>query len=352
MPRYGIKRTSVYNRTRYAGAAKRTATQKVARAAYVRKARAKPTKKAVRANAGGVASNARAITRLKREAYGPIQKQISRWDGNATSSNLNPFFFQVNNFGTGHNGPRLFNYNVHASTTEHLQKLNKQWFVGNNFGKDQDALDLIPNGPVLFAKYVKLDFRFSGFLHNCRIRIDVFRQKSMARSDAWNPHTASSGIFPLNAKEFQRLAGWTMNSIDRKQFQVMQTKHVYFNSAGTAASIPDDMTGQHTVRDPTTNAVKLCSVYIPLNREFRQLGSSLGEDTRVDHHDEDVHQDAHNISGAGSWQYDNQHPLKNVWIMISTDDSSDITDTLTGDALKIECMRTCVWRDKRGDADH
>ena len=54
-----------------------TATQKTARAAKQRAARAKP--KAVRGNARGVAANARAIGLLKKQLYGPVQKQITQF---------------------------------------------------------------------------------------------------------------------------------------------------------------------------------------------------------------------------------------------------------------------------------
>ena len=74
-----------------------TATQKTARAAKLRAARAKP--KAVRGNARGIAANARAIGALKKQLYGPVQKQITSFSQMVTATKMHPLIFQVNNLG-------------------------------------------------------------------------------------------------------------------------------------------------------------------------------------------------------------------------------------------------------------
>jgi len=50
-------------------------------------------------------------------------------------------------------------------------------------------------------------------------------------------------------------------------------------------------------------------------------------------------------SGVGSYNYDNQHPLSNIWCLISTDDETAVASVITGDAVSVEIIRTCIWRD-------
>ena len=324
-----------------------TKTQKTARAAKFTAARAK--QKGVKSNARGVASNARAIGLLKKQLYGPVQTQVSQFSQFVTFTKMHPLIFQVNNLACTTEGPKTYWYNSTAAHTFHLQDAGARFDVQYN-NLNAHSLDYKVNGPRLWCRYVKLDFHFKGFVHDTRIRIDVIRQKKIAKGDAWRMSEASNMIFPYNASNFTALAGHTPYRIDTRMFQVLKTKHVYLNSAGTAPST-DFITGgvTHAISEPTTPENRYCTLYLPLKREFSQLDPSVNEVTGVDDTAMNASTDANNIDGTGSWQYTNQHPLKNIWVVCSTDDPANLSDAVTGKRVLMSCIRTCCWRDRHGD---
>ena len=157
-------------------------------------------------------------------------------------------------------------------------------------------------------------------------------------------------IFPYNASNFVALAGHTPYEIDRSAFEVMATKRAYMNSAGTQPASALITAGVvHATSEPTTVEKKYCTIYLPLKREFHQLDSSVNEVSGADDTAMNASTDANNIDGTGSWQYTNQHPLKNIWCVISSDDPASLADAVTGHRVLVNCIRTCVWRDAHGD---
>lgn len=333
--------------------ARRGVLQKTIRAAKTTAARGlkAPAKKAraIRSNARGVAANARALSKLKKEAYGPVQRQVTQFSQMVTATKMHPLIFQVNNLGHTTEGPKVYWYNSTAAHTFHLQDSGARFDVQYQ-NWNAHSLDYKPNGPKLWCRYVKLEFKFSGFVHNTKIRVDIIRQKKIAGGDAWRMSEASNMIFPYNAVNFTGLAGYTPYDIDRSMFQVLQTKHAYMNSAGTQPEAAMISAGVlHATSEPTTVEEKYITMYLPLKREFRQLDSSVNEVSGNDDTAMNASTDAGNIDGTGSWQYTNQHPLKNIWCVVSTDDPANLTDALTGKRILVECIRTCVWRDAHGD---
>jgi hypothetical protein len=281
--------------------------------------------------------------------YGPIQTQVSQTSGASVTNNVHPLIFQVNNFAVGNTGPRIYNYSDFEAHTFHLHTTGNTFICQYN-NSNAESLDYVPNGPRLFGKYVKLDFKFTGFVNNTRVRVDIVRQKKIAMGDAWRLSEASNNIFPYNASDFKNLAGFTPYKIDRRMYEVMATKHVYMNSAGTEAA-SSLITGGlgHSTSEPTTTAERYCSVFVPLNREFKQIDPSLDERTGVEHDDLNASTDASNIDGKGSWQFTNQRPQENIFAVVSCDDTSNIADLVLGARVKMECIRTCSWRDHRGE---
>ena len=67
--------------------------------------------------------------------------------------------------------------------------------------------------------------------------------------------------------------------------------------------------------------------------------------------DGDIDRHAHTTAGSDHphsaiWAFDNQHPLNNVWCVISTDDESTLGATFTGDAVGVQIIRKLTWQDK------
>lgn len=80
-----------------------------------------------------------------------------------------------------------------------------------------------------------------------------------------------------------------------------------------------------------------------LNKVIKQIDASTREDGNMA---DEVGLDGDDSStGVGSYNYDNVHPLANLWCIISCDDQSSVLDSVTGDQVAVEIIRTCVWRD-------
>lgn len=83
------------------------------------------------------------------------------------------------------------------------------------------SLDYKPNGPKLWCRFVKLEFKFQRFrAQHQDSRGFIIRQKKIAGGDAWRLSEASNNIFPYNASNFVALAGYTPYDIDRSMFDV------------------------------------------------------------------------------------------------------------------------------------
>ena len=54
--------------------------------------------------------NARAIGDLKKQMYGPVQKQITQFSQMVTATKMHPLIFQVNNLGHTTEGPKAYCY--------------------------------------------------------------------------------------------------------------------------------------------------------------------------------------------------------------------------------------------------
>ena len=337
---YGhARRTTGYRRRRavsFGGVSRRrtaaTARRSAARAKLVSKKRAsKPT----------VKKNAAAIRRLKRQAYGPIQRQVTKSVNAFTVHNDHPAFFQLSNPAFGNEGALI--YRVNGTTFSYITKFDVDSMTRFDSGGNEHRC----NGPKMFLKSVDLQFKFSGYVDNTRLRIDVVRQKTVAKSSLWAP-SGTENFMPNNAHGFKRLAGFTVNTIDRSMFQVLKTKYVFINSKGTSnlvetVAATTGEAGQDTTTDPTTTNEKYCRLTLPLNRVIKQIDVSTNESGQMT---DDVGLDGDsNSNGVGSYNWDNVSPFANIWCIISCSDSSDILESVTGDRVSVEIIRTCVWRD-------
>ena len=269
---------------------------------------------------------------------GPVQTQVTRLAQYVYPTSEHPICFQLNNPGYGLDGPPIFRS---VDGDDHVQKLTQFDLVdrGLFFQAEQDHY---PNGPSLYMSHVDLKFEIFGFLDYTRVRIDIVRQKKFDKQ-FFNPHKGNQNFMPHNIEGFAEICGFTGKEIDRSTFQVLQTKHIYFNSKGS--SNPSDVAANAITVEGTTGPYKIVNMHVPLRRVFRQLESSVSETTGDDSYNLNAHSES--TDTKGSYSHDNQHPLANVWCIISTDDQSALTHLIDGDAVRVNIVRKCVWRDNR-----
>lgn len=328
-------RTTVRSATyKNRAAAKRAARQGKARA-YVAKATGGSA-------AARVLRNTRAISDLREKLYGPLQVQRSLGD-EFTVVASKPVCFQINNPGYGQFGPAILRHAGALGGVERIGGFEKS--TGMPFhAKDEDHL---PNGPTLLLKSVHLQFKFEGYVDNTKIRIDVIRQKKAIDGDIWNPNTGDQTFMPHILNGLENLAGFTANEIDTSLFQVLATKHLFMNSKATSNF--EDLAQDRPTTRPTTSNIAYCDLDLKLDKVCKQLLPSLDEKSGIDTADQNF--DAHDEDGAeskGPYAYDNQHPLSNIWCLVSTDDQTALTALVDGDSVRCHVIRKCVWRDRRG----
>lgn len=273
-----------------------------------------------------IARNARAITKLKKDVLGPIQRQVSTFDSAGGYHILanHPFLFQVNDPGYAAGGPKMF----------HLDALGSQSAIGNfalfndNGYNEEDHSHVFNNEVYLVG--VDLQFEFSGFLDNTHIRVDIIRQKKHCAS-FWS-QTTGNNYLPQTLNKFKQIAGFSAHEINRDMFEVQQTRRIYINSKGSSNTA--DTAQDRNTADPTTAPVKHCHIYVPYKKTLRLVG---------DHSREPLG----NVMPSSSHLYEwgNQHPLANVWCLISSDDYTDLASLVTGDAVSVKIIRKCIWRD-------
>lgn len=344
MVTYGYRRpTSKYTRgggrsaapgSRRRLATSYTRTAKAARFAKTTKLRTTTgRKKAIRRNSS-------AITKLKQQIYGPLQTQRSASSiFNVVASR--PVCFQINNPGFGQYGPQLL---MEHSGDDHVSSIGHFTLTNQNLmAADRDNEHRV-NGPSLLLKEIDLQFRFTGYLDDTRIRVDIIRQKKAIPGHVWNPNAAYETFMPHLMPYMQNLAGFTSNEIDRSVFQVLATRRVYINSKGSA-NAADLLEDRNTIDGSTVNT-KYCNICLKMNKVCKQLDSSVDESDGLDNFGLDAH-DEDNTDAKGSYAFDNQHPLANLWCIVSTDDQTAFGSIVSGDAVNCTILRKCVWRDRR-----
>ena len=203
----------------------------------------------------------------------------------------------------------------------------------------------LPNGPYLKMAYAEYEFKFKGFVSDCRIRIDFVQQRGLKND--WFNQNKKDMFMPQMLHGFRGICGWGLNDIDPKAYKIIKTKRVYIDAA-PSNTIADNMAGagddqaNNTV-DSTTVPTKYCKVRIPLNQVLRQLVPSTQQDDGNEKEDQAM--DDTKKPGGGNYAYDNLNPLQNIWCVISTDDENGLTDGLTQSTVRVEVLRKLCWRD-------
>lgn len=317
---------------------------KAARAATVAKARQKLATTTGRKTA--IKANTRAIGALRQQLYGPLQTQRSHSESGFYVVASRPVLFQVNNPECGAKGASILRETDSGDFVSRIMGFNKASYSSSLPFYDKEE-DNVVNGPRLLLKQVELQFKVHGFVDDTRVRIDVIRQKKVVNKNHWNYHDANEHFMPHMAKGFKDLAGFSANEIDRKYFEVLATRHLYLNSKGSSNFV--DTTAGNITTEATTAPTKYCKIDLKFpkgGKVCRQLTSSLNQTTGNDATDQDIEVEEVDAKGSYSWQ--NQHPLANVWCIISSDDGTAFGSIIDGDAVEVEILRKCVWRDIRG----
>ena len=249
--------------------------------------------------------------------------------------------FHVNNPGHGATGPYLWTPSNHTAGVIAGSTFNLDQLLATQGYSQEDALNA-PDGPVLKLLNASFQIKLSGFVEDTRCRILCVQQKRID-ADFWSQRTA--GMFlPQQLCNMKRLAGFSPNDIDRRVFRVLADKRIYMNSKGSS-NLVDLNTNDNTV-DGTTPPTRYCKINLRLNQVCRMLQ----KDGINDDGDGDTDRHAHTKGGSDHphnaiWAFDNQHPLKNTWIIISTDDESTLGATFTGDAVGVQIIRKLTWQD-------
>ena len=292
-------------------------------------------------NTRAVLSNARAIKSLQFNQWGRIQSQTSYTELQHVTS-ASPLLFHVTNPLHDMHGPYLWHLSlgVPLATGRNF----KLWQNQHSHALDQLDKTIYPNGPLLKMLRATFEFKFSGYLDDTRIRVDFIRQKKMD-TDFYNQNL-SQQFLPSTLNGFTDLAGFNPNQIDRTKFQVLATRRLYINSKGSANLA--DIAQDRTTTEATTAPAKYCKISLKLDKILKQLRTTVseqgGDEPDYPPTDTSVHATLH--PHKSNWSFDNQHPLSNIWCLISTDDATDIASAVTGDAVGVQIIRKLTWQDR------
>jgi len=331
MPRYG--KSSKSSRFSKSGSTRRATSRTSFRKAL--KDKLARTKRALRpATTAAVKANTTKLARLTAKVRGPLQTQTSVLDLHGTHypTNISPWILHVNDPGVGTHGPDVFHVNNLLNSTPAIGNF-QLWQDSEGF-HEQDAQHH-PNYPCYLIG-VDYQFKISGFTQNTHIKIDVIRQKKMM-GDFWEQR-GNGNFLPQTLKKLKNLAGFSPNEINKEYFTVLQSRKIFLNSRGSS-SIHDaalDLDGIENTVDATTRNEKHCHLYVPIKATLKPIKSGTAE----------LFGDMDSDGMHNTFTYDKMHPLKNIWILISTDDDTELGDSFTGNEVKVEIIRKCLWRDQ------
>jgi len=268
---------------------------------------------------------------------------VSRLADPQTVVAAKPFCFQLNNPAVGIDGPQLLRA---KGSGDHCDRITDFQMDEHRplFNSAEEAH--YANGPQCYIKFCLLKFHFYGYVDATRIRIDIVRQRRPVQQNVWNPHAAGN-YMPNLLNGFANICGFNTNEIDKKTFEVLQTKYLYMNSKGTSNAV--DTVQDRNTTDATTPHDIYCNMFIPMNQLYKQLDSSINEYTGVDDTEMNVHNEDGNES-KGSYSWDNQMPYGkagNVWCVISTDDRTALDELVDGDSVSFDIIRKVSWRDPK-----
>lgn len=330
------------SRKGYSGvrATRRVSLARTARTSRFNKNRSFTAKKATTTrNKRQIARIGRKLTTLRNNQYGHYQTQTSRIGPLNVVSN-SPVALHINNCNSGAHGPTPHSIDLLGSvyaTNDLFQIYQGEGAVMGDY-QDDDVANMC-NGPMMRLNWAIFDLKFSGFVDDCKIRIDIIRQKKYV-ADFWR-EDKSHQFLPNTLQSFKNLAGFTENRIDTSTFEIIKTKRLYLNSRGSQNVA--DLTQDRNTTEATTAPSRQCRIALRMNKVYKQLDSSIHQDSNAE---------VSNTGSAGltnhpgSWRHTNLSPLANVWMIISCDDDRSLEDLVGGDNVSVEIIRRMTWQDK------
>ena len=282
----------------------------------------------VKRNKTAVVRNAKAIKSLQNKSLGPVQYATSTFTNSAQIVlRDHPLFVHV----TNPNGSTMTHPDrgaeVGAISMGGYNRIGS--FAAYIDAQHENELGGLANGSRLFLKYVNYQIKFEGVVTDTNVTVHVIRQKSVRQGFTYDSWTNSGKFLPEGFTDFPKLAGFTPDILDRKNFEVIATRRLRMHSAQGAAT------------EAYSNKASYMNINLKLNKHLKQLESTTQEQTGDD-----------NVDGAGAgntsaWGPKNQNPYSNIWMVISCDDTRTLGDIVNHEeSVRVSMIRRCAWRDR------
>lgn len=342
-----VKSTSTRTGTKSRTSSALRSAQKQAKRFSAQKARRRTVAPAAQraTNTKAILSNARAISKLSKRVYGPIQQQRSFFDGaNYHIIANSPWCCHLTAPGSDQDAPYMYHINALGGVVNMGQF---QKFVSGN--QHENSEDLMPNNPC-FLKSILLEFEFEGYVDDTHIRIDVVQAKGSPKPDWYRQsNTTADNLLPKCLGKFTNLAGFTQERINRDAFKVLATRRLYLNARPKNPTAEDATNwilsneAYYPTVSATTRNVARSKIYLPINRKLDVLTNDYHYES---YGETDTFQDFPGVDDVGVYSYANVDPRKQIWLILSTSDQTALGSALTGDAVQCKIHRTVTWRDK------
>lgn len=326
-------------------------TRSAKKASYVSAKRRKPS---VSKNASAVKRNTRALKKLSNDKWGAYQSQTQITSSEFTVTASAPAIVHLTNLNSETSGPQV-QYPTHTSghlATALGNLAHFDVFAGPHLG---DAADIEKeynhkqNGPRCKWNFCDLQLEISGFLDNTNVDVWIVQERPDKRPDPWNmTYNTKPAHLPYTVPMFSDISGFGPARFNHKHFKLLHHRKVFLNSKpssspGTDAANLADAGEQPTVA-ATTRHVKHCQIKWKPNQVISQLLNSMAPYETVEQ--DDLNQNvATPTNGYGNYAYDNISPIKNTFLVITTDDASTLGSSLSGDAVTVSIIRRNVWQD-------
>jgi len=363
--RYGSGRTS-YSRAKYTRS--KTRAKKAARTSLARKATPRTNRSLALRNKRTASAALKLARSNKQKLLGPHQSKTGISPPMYPIASQ-PLCLHLNNLNVGdanntdqqHNvrGPNWMQAAMMADGDDisHPNSLGYETVQTSLMGNSNEKQTPMCNGPSAKWNGTELQFKVEGFLDDTRVHFYVVQQKQHYRADPWhteNRFDSDPHYLPYTINEWQDLIGFNANRVNLSKYKILAHKSLYFNSRKTN---PDTVFGNlaefiagtdndDQEVDATTKAVQYCTIKLTPRQMLYQIKSTEEENGLVDSAYSNEHSAQDSRLDHGPYSFENQHPNKNTWLIICTDDQSAVEDW-GGDSVRVTVIRRNWWQDKR-----
>jgi hypothetical protein len=343
----------------------------------VRKTEARKFKKeSVKSNARKITQLARQVKANKRQLDGEYQTKTGR----SAIMQFNykaPLCLHLNNLNVGARNTTASSLNAEGPQWIRAHFNNGDLISTNNqlLGHEDvvtakmaplDHTNAMCNGPKCRWLGTELQFEFTGYVNDCHIGIYVVQERKGPRSDPWGAIKGTNAPpvhLPYTLNQWKELEDFGANRINYQRYKVIASRKVYMNSRvfqqNEALADAGDAIGADVADDEarilaTTRPIKRVRMKLRPNKMLYQIQSTQAETgTQV----MDADPNPREQHTQGPWAFDNQLPLNNMWLIVTTDNRADLPSTIesavvghshshfTGSTLTVEVFRRSWWQD-------